>query len=127
VINRILRGRGGNYQMMGRFEEAIANYRVALAATPLDAELRDYLAMCYNMTKEYGAEQAVLEEGARLTPNAIRFARLGRSYFRAGRWQNAREALSLALKNGQDGTLPEWERKDTQLMYEQTVKITDAR
>ena len=127
VVNRMVRGRGGNMQMTGRIEEAIAYYRVALAANPTDGELRDYLAMCYELMHESAMQEKILQEGARLTPNAARYDKLGRFYFRTGRWLNARDALAMALGYGRDGSIMDAELREVRLMYDQTVKITNPR
>ena len=128
VVNRVLRGQGGNLQMMGRVEEAIPYYRVALAANPLDGELRDYLAMCYEFLRASAAQEAVLKEGTRLTPKALPYAKLGKFYFQMGRWVEARETLTLALSKAQkDGTLSTVDHDAARMMLDQTIKITKPR
>ncbi len=128
VVNKVLRGQGGNLQMLGRIEEAIPYYRVALAANPFDGELRDYIAMCYEYQRESAAQEAVLQEGVRLMPKALPYAKLGKFYFQTGRWVDARETLTLALsKAREDGTLSTVDHAAARLMLDQTIKITKPR
>ncbi|MCS6776550.1 MAG: hypothetical protein RMJ43_02965 [Chloroherpetonaceae bacterium] len=117
VVNSCVRGSGGTHQMLGRYAEAIADYRVALAAKPADIEVRDHLAYLYMETGQTVLAEATLRETQRMAPAAFRQVWLGELLARMGRRDAAREALLEGMMHPDFASLPGNDRQRALRLY----------
>lgn len=117
VVNSCMRGSGGTHQMLGRYAEAIADYRVALAAKPADIEVRDHLAYLYMETGQPVRAEATLRETQKMTPAVFRQVWLGELLARMGQRDAAREALLEGMMHPDFASLPEGDRNRALRLY----------
>jgi tetratricopeptide (TPR) repeat protein len=97
IIGRITRERGYTLYHLGRYEEAIRDFRLALRLYPEDREAQDFLSAALIQTGKYQEAETILQGLIASKPNAGRFARLGLLYVRMQRWVEAVRTLERAL------------------------------
>jgi tetratricopeptide (TPR) repeat protein len=97
-LNLIFRGRGGTEQMLGMWDAAVDDYRVALALQPDDADVADALANAYWITGRVDDARILQEKIAARAPSGPHLLRLGTIYYHQSRWTDARNCWTKALE-----------------------------
>jgi tetratricopeptide (TPR) repeat protein len=127
LINVTMRGSGGTHQSMGEVNEAIADYRVALAAKPSDDLLRDYLAFAYSQAGRYLEAEATIRDTIKRLPSASRYLQLAELLVRLGRFKEAQETLLETMMRPDFASLSEQEKNRVTGLYNATARASETK